>query len=383
MIYNGLRTMCMVTLMALVPNTVTGTVAGPATAKCKVDATATCAKVGTAAIPGDATAKYAEDGTAVIPGDATAKYAEGEDPADPGVEGVPPNVIVILLDDLGYAIPDPRAPEQGTPTARNGYRLTWSEEFNTGGRPDTTKWSHEQGFVRNNELQWYQPENAVVKDGTLVITGKREQFDNPGYDPGSNDWRRNRAEAAYTSASINTRDKFSFMYGMMEVRARIDTSMGAWPAIWTLGRDRRWPANGEVDVMEFYRIDDAPMIHANAAWARQDRSEPVWDDAKIPFETFLQKDPAWPEKFHVWKMVWDAHRIRLYLDEQLLNEIHIEEATCKDGFNPFRQPHYILLNLALGANGGDPAATVFPIIYEVDYVRVYEAVTEQQALEIP
>ncbi|MDT8432711.1 MAG: sulfatase-like hydrolase/transferase [Bacteroidales bacterium] len=271
-----------------------------------------------------------------------------------------------------YAIPDPRSPGQGTPKSRNGYRLTWSEEFNTAGRPDTTKWSHEQGFVRNNELQWYQPENAVVQDGVLVITGKREQVDNPKYKPRSKDWRRSRSAAAYTSASINTREKYSFMYGMMEVRARIDTSMGSWPAIWTLGINRRWPANGEVDMMEYYRVEGEPTILANAAWGSQERWEPVWDGVKVPFATFMEKDPEWHEKFHIWKMEWDEDHIRLYLDEQLLNEIHVDEVTYTDGFNPFRQPHYILLNLALGANGGDPDDTKFPITYEVDYVRVYE-----------
>jgi beta-glucanase (GH16 family) len=163
---------------------------------------------------------------------------------------------------------------------------------------------------------------------------------------------------------------------MMEVRARIDTSMGSWPAIWTLGTHRRWPANGEVDVMEYYRLDGNPTILANAAWSGMDSWDPVWDDVKIPFAAFLERDPEWPAKFHVWKMEWDAGQIRLFLDDQLLNEVNIDEATYSDGFNPFRQPHYILLNLALGAHGGDPAAAAFPIQYEVDYVRVYEAVPE-------
>jgi len=292
---------------------------------------------------------------------------------DPVFLGLMQNNAYDQLHPDRYSIPDPRAPEQIAPKTRKGYRLTWSEEFNETGRPDTTKWSHEHGFVRNRELQWYQPKNAAVQDGMLVITGKREQVENPGYMPHSNEWRKSRPSAAYTSASINTRGKFSFMYGMMEVRARIDTSMGSWPAIWTLGMERRWPANGEVDVMELYRVEGESTILANAAWGSQKSRDPVWDDAKIPITAFLEKDPEWPEKFHIWKMVWDADHIRLYLDEQLLNEIRIAEATYSDGFNPFRQPHYILLNLALGANGGDPAGATFPIRYEVDYVRVYEA----------
>ncbi len=271
-----------------------------------------------------------------------------------------------------YVIPDPAQPDRGTPVARKGYRLTWSEEFNDDGRPDSAKWSFEQGFVRNRELQWYQAENAVVQDGCLVITGKREQVDNPHYDPDQSSWHKNRPFASYTSASLHTREKFSFRYGMLEVRARIDTAMGSWPAIWTLGVERNWPSNGEMDVMEYYRVDGQPAILANAAWGGTDKWKPVWDDVKIPFTEFLEKDPHWPDKFHTWKMEWDSVSVRLFLDEHLLNEVKVEAATYSDGFNPFRQPHYILLNLAIGSNGGDPSGTAFPLYYEVDYVRVYE-----------
>ncbi|HKK10180.1 MAG TPA: glycoside hydrolase family 16 protein, partial [Bacteroidales bacterium] len=226
------------------------------------------------------------------------------------------------------------------------------------------------GFVRNNELQWYQPENAVVKDNKLIIVGKREQKPNPDFEPRHDNWKKNREFAEYTSASIKTVDKFSFRYGIMEVRARIDTSMGSWPAIWTLGKDRRWPEKGEVDVMEYYRHDGVAKILANAAWGNENNYQPVWDSERIPLSYFLQKDPEWPEKFHVWKMLWTEDFIRLYLDETLLNEIDLSEADYEDGFNPFRQPHYILLNLAIGSNGGDPSNTEFPLKYEVDYVRV-------------
>lgn len=271
-----------------------------------------------------------------------------------------------------FAIPAPRQIDSRAPLKKEGYRLTWSEEFNEDGRPDTLKWSFEKGFVRNRELQWYQPQNAAVKNGCLVITGQREQVVNPGYDPDHADWRRSRPAAYYTSASINTRGKFSFKYGMMEVRARIDTTMGSWPAIWTLGVERSWPSNGEVDVMEYYRVDGDPAILANAAWGGTDNWKPNWDDVKISFSEFLEMDPDWPEKFHTWKMEWDSSCVRLYLDEQLLNEVNVGAATYPDGFNAFRQSHYILLNLAIGSNGGDPSAASFPIQYEVDYVRVYE-----------
>jgi beta-glucanase (GH16 family) len=86
----------------------------------------------------------------------------------------------------------------------------------------------------------------------------------------------------------------------------------------------------------------------------------------------LEKDPKWPEEFHVWKMDWTEKHIRLYLDEELLNEVDLTQTQNPDGFNPFHQPHYLLLNLAIGSNGGDPSRTKNPRKYEVDYVRVYQ-----------
>ncbi|MDZ7691124.1 MAG: glycoside hydrolase family 16 protein [Balneolaceae bacterium] len=254
-----------------------------------------------------------------------------------------------------------------------GYDLVWHDEFNEGIRPDTSNWSHERGFVRNEELQWYQPENASIEDGRLIIEGRREQIKNSRYDSTSSNWRRSRPFAEYTSSSINTRGKQSFQYGIIEVRARIDTARGLWPAIWTLGThpDRGWPANGETDIMEYYLVDSEPHILANAAWADAN-NRPVWNDRKVPFQEFLDEDPQWPEKYHIWKMNWNQDRIQLYLDDRLLNEIDLSKTLNADGFNPFHQPHYILLNLALGSNGGDPSNTQFPKQYEVDYVRVYQ-----------
>lgn len=253
-----------------------------------------------------------------------------------------------------------------------GYKLAWQEEFENPGQVNPAFWSFEKGFVRNNELQWYQETNAQVKDGMLVITGKREKIKNTRFDAESTDWRRNREFAEYSSASMNTRGHYEFQYGIMEVRAKIDTAMGMWPAIWTLGITKPWPSNGEIDVMEYYRVKGEATILANAAWAGEGQYRAKWDEAKIPFAKFLEKDPDWPSKFHLWRMEWTEKSIRLFLDDELLNEVDLARTVNPDGFNPFHQPHYILLNLAIGGNGGDPGATLFPKEYVVDYVRVYQ-----------
>lgn len=252
-----------------------------------------------------------------------------------------------------------------------GYELVWNDEFDIDGKPDEESWSYEIGLKRNNELQYYQPENVKIKNGLLVIEGKQENIKNEAFDSESKDWRKNQEYAQYSSASINTKGKRSFLYGIIEVRAKIDTALGMWPAIWTLGETQSWPANGEIDIMEYYLVKGKGTILANAAWASSNKRA-AWDEAKIPIEKFLEKDPNWVNEFHVWKMDWNEEYIRLYLDEELLNEVDLTKTINPDGFNPFQQPHYILLNLAIGSNGGDPASTQFPKEYLVDYVRVFQ-----------
>ena len=109
--------------------------------------------------------------------------------------------------------------------------------------------------------------------------------------------------------------------------------------------------------MEYYQIDGVPHILANAAWKGKERGV-SWDSEAIPFTAFLEKDLEWPNKFHIWKMDWTEDYIKLYLDDELLNG--------------FQQPHYLLLNLALGSNGGELKDTSFPRSYEVDYVRIFQ-----------
>jgi beta-glucanase (GH16 family) len=254
---------------------------------------------------------------------------------------------------------------------KTGYEIIWQDEFDESGAVDSSKWSFEIGFIRNQELQWYQSQNAKLENGNLVLTGKREVVPNPNFETGHQDWKKSRPQAEYTSASINTRGKFDFQYGVVEVRAKIDTALGLWPAIWTLGIKNPWPSNGEIDIMEYYRVKGEATILANAAWADESKRA-NWDEAKVPFSEFLKQDPDWPSKFHVWRMEWTEGFIKLYLDEELLNEVDLTETINPDGFNPFHQPHYILLNLAIGGNGGDPSASVFPSEYLVDYVRVYQ-----------
>lgn len=267
---------------------------------------------------------------------------------------------------------DPKLPDPNPAPAIEGMQLVWAEEFNTDGKPDPEFWKYEEGFVRNEELQWYQHDNAKCRNGVLVIEGRREEIQNPNYKPESENWRLNRESAHYSSASINTRGKKEWLFGRFEIRARIDTSLGSWPAIWTLGISRPWPSNGEIDLMEFYRVDGISTILANTAWGTDQQFVAKWNTQRFPLSKFTASDSNWSKKFHIWRMDWTPESIRLFLDDELLNTTQLSETINPDGFNPFTQAHYLLLNLAIGGNGGNPGQTVFPIKYEVDYVRVYQ-----------
>jgi beta-glucanase (GH16 family) len=266
-----------------------------------------------------------------------------------------------------FLIHPPRGNAQSTPH-EDGYRLVWSDEFNTIGAPDSANWSYEQGFVRNNELQWYQKENAACKDGLLTIEARKEQRPNPLYTEGSTDWRKKRSGITYTSACLITKGKHAWQYGRFEMRGRIDIRSGLWPAWWTLGTDKHWPANGEIDIMEYYR----GMLLANIACLGPDQKA-YWHSNR--FNTDSLGGAAWAGKFHIWRMDWTKEAIALYIDDQLLNKVPLDSLVNRDGSgsNPFTQPHYMLLNLAVGGdNGGDPSGTAFPGRFEIDYVRVYQ-----------
>lgn len=251
------------------------------------------------------------------------------------------------------------------------WELVWADEFDGDGRPDPSNWTYELGFVRNDELQWYRPENAWLQDGLLMIEGRREQLPNPAFDPTSDDWRLNRPYAEYTSASLTTRGLHHWQYGRFEMRARIDTREGLWPAFWTLGVEGEWPSNGEIDIMEFYQ----GKLLANVAWGSDQRWVARW--ASVVKSISESDDPDWSNQFHVWRMDWDEDWIRLYVDEELLNEVDLRK-TYNEGrvkSNPFHQPHYIIVNLAIGGrSGGDPSRTEFPARLEVDYIRVYRRI---------
>ena len=252
---------------------------------------------------------------------------------------------------------------------KGGYKLVWADEFNKAGKPDPSVWKFEKGFVRNEEQQWYQEDNAWCENGLLIIEGRKEDRPNPLYVAGSKEWRKSRERVTHTSSSINPSGKLSWKYGRFEMRGKIDVSAGLWPAWWTLGEKGEWPSNGEIDIMEYYKGN----LLANIAVGTSARYKAKWYSTITPVKEMGGKE--WAAKFHVWRMDWTEQYISLFVDDKLLLKVDMVELKNKDsvGVNPFNQPHYMLLDLAMGGlNGGDLGVTSFPNRFEVDYVRVYQ-----------
>lgn len=250
----------------------------------------------------------------------------------------------------------------------DGYVYVWGDEFNYSGKPDAKKWDYEVGFIRNNEPQWYQRENASVKNGHLTIEARKEKIINPNFQADSKDYRLNRQYAEYTSSCLITKAKFEFTYGRAIIRCKIDINQGQWPAFWMLGANMdqvSWPACGEVDIMEYYR----GIMHANAAW--QGDRETKWDDAKWKIADLGHS--SWWNEFHEWQMDWDEQKIDIFLDGKLLNHVDLTKTVnVKNGDNPFQSPFYLLLNLALGQDGEIIPESSLPSKLMVDYIRVYQ-----------
>lgn len=229
-------------------------------------------------------------------------------------------------------------------------RLVWSEEFDVDGSPNSGKWGYDigtgSGGWGNNELQYYtnRTDNAVVLNGKLIITAKKEAFSGSGY----------------TSARLLTKDKFSFKYGKIEVSAKLPVGGGTWPAIWMLGSNINtvpWPACGEIDIME--HVGNTPnKIYGTVHYPGFSGGNAVGGFTNIPNVS---------STFHTYTVEWSPSTINWLVDGTQFFSF------ANKGNLPFNDNFFIILNVAMGGNFGgaiDPAFTGSTM--EVDYVRVYQ-----------
>ena len=240
------------------------------------------------------------------------------------------------------------------------WELVWSDEFNNAGLPDTNKWGYEEGFIRNNESQYYtraRLENARVENGLLVIECRKDDFKPENHDP-----------VKYTAASLTTLGRASWQYGRIEMRAKLPAGKGVWPAFWMMGTNITqvgWPRCGEIDIMEMVG-KEPDFVHGTLHWSSPTTHKHDSDGGKFDAGKPLSDD------FHIYAVEWFADRIDFYYDDHKYYSVPLNKASeGKD--NPFRKPHYMILNFALGGNWGGPFSDdILPQKYLVDYVRVYK-----------
>lgn len=235
--------------------------------------------------------------------------------------------------------------------------LVWADEFDVDGLIDTSKWSYQVGASGwgNQELQYYteeRAENVRVENGRLVIEARNESFNG----------------ANYTSGRIRTIGLGDWLYGRIEVRAKLPAGRGTWPAIWMLASDSpygSWPAMGEIDIMEAVGHEPGrtnSAIHTGGLNHRLGNN---------PFASLTV--PTSATEFHTYAVDWTPNRITTYVDDSISLIFNRNGGDWQRW--PFDNAFHLLLNIAVGgtwggAQGVDPA--VFPTRMEVDYVRVYE-----------
>ena len=242
------------------------------------------------------------------------------------------------------------------------YQPVWCDEFNYEGLPDTTKWAYNTGGdgFGNNELQYYtnaDPDNAYVSDGTLKITALLESYN-------TND---------YTSARLVSKYYGEWTYGKIQVRAKLPSGVGTWPAIWMMPTNSvygGWPYSGEIDIMEHVG-KDPNYVHTTIHTGAYNHSL----GTQIGYSL---AGTDWESEFHVYEIEWSPGHIETFVDGVSMGIF---------GFNPLANPtvkvtdawpfdidFYLILNLAIGGFWGGPTVddTIFPQSLEVDYVRVYQ-----------
>ena len=244
------------------------------------------------------------------------------------------------------------------------WRLVWADEFEYSGLPDPKKWGYDVGGHGwgNKELQYYsdgRKENARVENGHLIIEARRESM---------------KAQD-YTSARLVSKGKGDWTYGRFEVRAKLPSGRGSWPAIWMLpsGKDYGgWPGGGEIDIMEHVGFDP-DVIHSSVHTRSYNHNINTQRTARISV-------PTSRTGFNTYAIEWTPDEIRAFVNQQQFLTFKNERLTNPAADYqqwPFDKPFHLLLNIAVGGTWGGSQGvdqTIWPQRMEIDYVRVYQPV---------
>ena len=239
------------------------------------------------------------------------------------------------------------------------YTLVWDDDFDNS-EIDLNKWNFEIGTGDwgwgNNEAQYYtnDPENAYIEDGNLIIQAVHENYG------GMN----------YTSARLTTKNKGDWRYGKFEIRAKLPTGIGTWPAIWMLPTDwvyGGWPESGEIDIMEH--------VGYNPNWIHGTIHTDAYnhmDGTQLGGQIYINDASS---NFHIYSIVWSDESIKWYVDDIQFYDFYNDQ---QDDFTtwPFNQDFHLILNLAIGGTWGGQQGiddSAFPAQFKIDYVKIYEA----------
>ncbi|MCE7058933.1 family 16 glycosylhydrolase [Dyadobacter sp. CY343] len=235
---------------------------------------------------------------------------------------------------------------------------SWQDEFDYAGKPDAAKWSYALGDHGwgNNELQNYTDEigNAKVENGHLIITAIKEKS----------------GKAEYSSARLVSKGKGDFLYGKIEVKAKLPAGRGTWPAIWMLYSEnnygnKSWPDNGEIDIMEHVGFDQN-RVHGNV----HTKAFNHVIKTNKGNSTIVEKAS---EEFHLYACEWTPESVTILVDGKPYFTFP-KESGYKWAEWPFDKPFHLILNIAVGGNWGGQKGvdnSVFPQKMEIDYVRFY------------
>ena len=242
--------------------------------------------------------------------------------------------------------------------AAPGDRLIHAEDFSTASAYDASFWVAETGFFRNKEAQYYRPDNVAVKNGALVLQGRRETALNGAYDPHGADWLTTTKSADYTSGSLVTRDAFTF--GIFEIVARVPQAPGAWPAIWTI--DERSGPYREIDIVE--AVGNTPGKIFSTVYAGKDITSLKHWSAVTPM-------PGLADGFHAYRLEWRKDLIAIAIDGREVLRMNPEQAR-NEGLDPLRASMRLRINLALGGSwGGKIDDAALPTEVEVKSVKIW------------
>lgn len=252
----------------------------------------------------------------------------------------------------------------GQKTGKPSYQLVWTDDFNNP-KIDPGKWGFQTGDGcpnscgwGNNERQYYtdKKENARIENGRLIIEARKEQT----------------GSRSYSSAKLVTKSKADWQHGRIEIRAKLPSGRGTWPAFWMLptveGRKMKWPNDGEIDIMEHVGFNQG-MIYGTIHTGKYNHMIGTHKT-----DSLLVGDVE--KEFHTYALEWTHDTMSWYVDDQLYNRL---ERNGDDNeawpFNQFK--YHLVLNLAVGGNWGGKMGiddSIWPQRIEVDYVKYYELV---------